>query len=349
MGMMAAVVDACQRSGFCIQRLIEQPRSSEAKDCSVQCLSKGFLQKSFYSTTSSTQLKSSTVPLHGSSYVHKKKGIHVLSPKISSPSMRVELLDAWDDDYDGVIINPESLPLSANAFALALRASLSNWKLKGKKGVWLKILLDQADLVPIAIQEGFNYHHAESGYVMLTYWIPNDPSMLPASPSHQIGVGGFVLNDKREVLVVKEKCPCSCLGLWKLPTGYINKSEDVFTGVIREVKEETGVDTIFLELVAFRHAHLVAFENSDLLFVCMLKPLSFEITIDEKEIQAAKWMPIDELIGQPFYQEDHMSKKVIDICMSAYEDRYSGFIANQLTSKIDGKLSYLYYNDSNKN
>lgn len=37
-----------------------------------------------------------------------------------------------------------------------------------------------------------------------------------------------------------------------------------------------------------RHAHLVAFEKSDLLFVCMLKPVSFEITIDEKEIQAAK-------------------------------------------------------------
>lgn len=36
---------------------------------------------------------------------------------------------------------------------------------------------------------------------MLTYWIPNEPSMLPASPSHQIGVGGFVLNDKREVHV----------------------------------------------------------------------------------------------------------------------------------------------------
>ena len=30
--------------------------------------------------------------------------------------MIVELLDAWDDEYDGVIINPESLPLSANAF-----------------------------------------------------------------------------------------------------------------------------------------------------------------------------------------------------------------------------------------
>lgn len=41
-----------------------------------------------------------------------------------------------------------------------------------------------------------------------------------------------------------------------------------------------------------RHAHLVAFEKSDLLFVCMLKPLSYEITIDEKEIQAAKVLQV---------------------------------------------------------
>lgn len=37
-----------------------------------------------------------------------------------------------------------------------------------------------------------------------------------------------------------------------------------------------------------RHAQLVAFEKSDLMFVCMLKPLSTEITIDEKEIEDAK-------------------------------------------------------------
>ncbi|KAE7998626.1 hypothetical protein FH972_003152 [Carpinus fangiana] len=336
---MAAVVDACQLgTGFYFQRLIEEPRSSFwPKNCSFQWLSKGFLSKP-------TVLKSSPLPFHGGmSYVQKKKGFHVLSPNISSPSTAVESLEAWDDEYDGVIINPESLPSSANAFASALRASLSHWKLKGKKGVWLQILEEQSDLVPIAIQEGFNYHHAESGYVMLTYWIPNEPCLLPASPSHQIGVAGFVINDKKQVLVVKEKCPCSCSGLWKLPTGYINKSEDIFDGATREVKEETGVDTIFLEMVAFRHAHLVAFETSDLLFVCMLKPLSYEITIDEKEIQDAKWMPIDELLGQPFYQEDHMSKKAIEICIAAYDNRYSGFIAHQLVSKFDGQLSYLYY------
>ncbi|KAM7519492.1 hypothetical protein LguiB_018454 [Lonicera macranthoides] len=252
--------------------------------------------------------------------------VKVLSPKIGSsvsqPSFMInnlELLDGWDDEYNGIIIDPQSLPSIPNAFASSLRASLSNWKLKGKKGIWLKIPQEQAHLVPIAIQEGFNYHHAEPGYVMLTQWIANEACTLPASPSHQVGIAAFVINYKREILAVKEKCPCSCSGVWKLPTGYIDKSEEIFTGAVREVKEETGVETAFLEMVAFRHAQFVAFEKSDLMFVCMLKPLSFEITVDQKEIQDAKWITIDELVGQPFYAEDPMAKKVIEICMETYE------------------------------
>lgn len=111
----------------------------------------------------------------------------------------------------------------------------------------------------------------------------------------------------------------------------------------------------------------------------MLKPLSFEITIDEKEIQAAKvikicslllsvsfivyllpssianpvnflspdhqWMPLEEFVKQPFYLEDDMSRKVVDICIKAHEDRFNGFIAHELASKLDGKLSCLYHND----
>lgn len=58
-----------------------------------------------------------------------------------------------------------------------------------------------------------------------------------------------------------------------------------------------------------------------------------------------QWMPVDEFIAQPYYQDDCLSKKVIDICMEAKEDRYGGFIGHQLNSKIDGKLSYLYYDE----
>ena len=65
----------------------------------------------------------------------KRTALDVLSPDIYTPIVDVELLDHWNDEYEGVIINSESLPSSANAFASALQASLFQWKLK----VWEKV------------------------------------------------------------------------------------------------------------------------------------------------------------------------------------------------------------------
>ncbi|KAI5664589.1 hypothetical protein M9H77_23912 [Catharanthus roseus] len=341
----------CQYSGFYNQYFQENQGITGRKyDRALELFRSCYLQSQpSKSSIPSARLCLASMPSSfGKSNVPKKKGVQVLSPNLLSPSTMLELLDAWDDEYNGIVIDSGSLPLTANTFASALRSSLLNWKLKGKRGIWLKLFEEQSDLVPIAIQEGFSYHHAEPGYVMLTYWIPDEPCLLPTSPSHQIGIAGFVINDDREILVVKEKCSCSCSGVWKLPTGYINKSEELFSGAIREVKEETGIETTFLEMVSFRHVHLVAFEKSDLLFVCMLKPLSLQIEIDENEIQDAKWMTLDELLGQQFYAEDEMSRKVIEICMDTYEKSYSGFTAQQVISKFDGKLSYLYYKKGNK-
>ncbi|XP_063937001.1 nudix hydrolase 8 isoform X1 [Daucus carota subsp. sativus] len=340
------VVSHCSSSYY--RHIVQSPYISWSMEGDYRGLSSKISVQPF-----ATKLLNATVTnfpclLQGGQHKHKK-GVQVLSQNISPPSFAVEYLDGREDEYNGVIIDPESLPSSANAFASALKASLSNWKLKflsimqGKKGIWMKILQEQVDLVPIAIQEGFHFHHAEPGYVMLTYWIPTGPCLLPASPSHQIGIAAFVINEKQEILVVKEKCPCTCSGVWKLPTGYINKSEEIYDGATREVKEETGIDTAFLEMVAFRHAQLVAFEKSDLMFVCMLKPLSTEITIDEKEIEDAKWIQVEELIAQPYYQQDELLKTVTAICMAAHQNRCYGFTAHQLTSIFDGQPSNLYY------
>ncbi|XP_058074104.1 nudix hydrolase 8-like isoform X2 [Magnolia sinica] len=286
--MMMAAVAAInwQLPGWCCHRLSSESRISWAGNHSF-CGAAGALEfKQLCLSKTSFPISKNALSFRGNATNGMRA--NVASPK-KSLNRRLDILDAYEDEYNGMIIDPECLPSSANAFVSVLRASIADWKQKGKKGIWLKILVEQADLVPIAIKEGFSYHHAEPGYVMLTYWIPKEPCMLPANASHQVGVGGFVINEKREVLVVKEKqCPCRCSGTWKLPTGFINKSEEIFTGAIRETKEETGIDTAFLEVIAFRHAHLVSFEKSDLLFICMLKPLSFDITIDESEIEAAK-------------------------------------------------------------
>ncbi|GMQ04751.1 hypothetical protein CsSME_00050075 [Camellia sinensis var. sinensis] len=273
---------------------------------------------------------------------------HINGTNGSSSSLflrEMRVLEAFDDEYGGVIVNPKRLPSNPKEFSSILHSSLSHWKTKEKKGVWLKLPLERSELVPVAVKEGFEYHHAERGYVMLTYWIPEGPCILPANASHQVGVGGFVINEKHEVLVVQEKHYAPALaGLWKIPTGFILESEEIFTGAIREVKEETGIDTEFVEVIAFRHAHNVAFEKSDLFFICMLRPLSTQIIVDDLEIQSAKWMPLAEFVEQPLIQGDSMFKKIFDICIARLGKRYCGLSAHHLVSTFDGRLSSLYYN-----
>ncbi|KAL8150848.1 hypothetical protein V2J09_020656 [Rumex salicifolius] len=262
-------------------------------------------------------------------------------------SRRTKFLDASDDEYDGVVINPQSLPSDPVIFASQLNASLSHWRMKGKKGVWLKLPLELSELVPIAVKEGFGYHHAEPGYVMLTYWIPDGPCMLPANASHQVGIGAFVINEKNEVLVVQEKyCPPAFDGFWKIPTGFIVESEEIYTGAVREVKEETGIDTEFVEVLAFRHAQNMAFEKSDLFFICILKPLSTHIKVDDQEIKAAQWMPFQEFVAQSQVQEDSMFRKVIDVFIARVGKLHTcGLYPHEHMSKFDGGSSTLYHID----
>ena len=70
--------------------------------------------------------------------------------------------------------------------------------------IWLLLNFKSTFVMMISLlydvfQEGFVYHHAEPDYIMLTYWIPESPSTLPANASHQVGVGAIVINDKNEV------------------------------------------------------------------------------------------------------------------------------------------------------
>ncbi|KAI6702312.1 hypothetical protein NL676_011448 [Syzygium grande] len=292
-------------------------------------------------TTSNGALSSSGQRVTESSLYHTSRTNGIIS-SVYSRDLRV--LDGNDDEYGGFVVDPDKLPTNQNAFSLMLRSFLSHWKMKGKKGIWLKLPLQMSELIPIAVKEGFRYHHAEENYVMLTYWLPEGPCMLPGNASHQVGVGGLVINEKNEVLVVQEiYCSPACVGLWKLPTRFIAESESIFEGAVREVKEETGIDTEFIEIIGFRHAHNVAFNKSDLFFICMLRPLSTQISVDDVEIQAAKWMPLVEFVEHQLIQGDRMFKKVIDIYIARMRKQYCGLSAHQSASKFDGKESNLYY------
>ena len=68
--------------------------------------------------------------------------------------------------------------------------------------------------------------------------------------------------------------------------------EVVTTVLTLQIREETGIETEFRSIVAFRHGHNFNFGCSDIYIVVALKPLSEAIHTDQKEIAKCQWMPL---------------------------------------------------------
>jgi len=197
------------------------------------------------------------------------------------------------DRFSSININAANQDLD---FESNLIDAITTWRDQNHKGVWITVPKEKSSCIPKLIELGFDFHHAQPGYVMLVKWLPKDlPNNLPAYANHYVGVGGFVVNDKKQILVIREKYNIdSRPSQWKLPGGLADKGEELGQTAQREVFEETGVQTEFLYLLAFRHMHGYRHGCSDIYFVCVMKPLTQEIDSCPNEIAECKWMELDD-------------------------------------------------------
>ncbi|XP_071789795.1 uncharacterized protein [Asterias amurensis] len=211
------------------------------------------------------------------------------------------LLCGKEDLFDGITLSTaDEQWSSASEFGQRLQDSLEHWKSLNKRGVWLKIAIQHSELIPEAVKNQFVFHHAQPLYVMMTAWLPsNEPNQLPGYASNYIGVGGFVTNDKNELLVIKEKYTYGRRAIWKLPGGHADLDEELAATAKREVKEETGIDAEFVSIVCFRHQHKYKFNQSDIYFVCHMRALTNEIKTCPHEIAECRWMNLDEYLVDP--------------------------------------------------
>ena len=203
------------------------------------------------------------------------------------------------NQFGGVVTDSDALPEDPSEFRRLLRSSLDAWTSEGYKVVWLEIPLGKSALVPIAAEAGFEYHHAESEYVLMTLQLVQG-SYIPPYATHYIGAGAVVLNERGEILVVSERYRMgSSRGPgYKLPGGALHPGEHLVDGAVREVLEETGVHARFESLACFRHWHGYRYDKSDIYFVCRLSALSTEITRQEEEIAECLWMPVSEFLAE---------------------------------------------------
>jgi len=72
----------------------------------------------------------------------------------------------------------------------------------------------------------------------------NDATSLPYRPA----AGVMLLNFERKVFVGQRID--STLEAWQMPQGGLDEGEDVVEGALRELREETGIDPVLVEIIA---------------------------------------------------------------------------------------------------
>lgn len=106
----------------------------------------------------------------------------------------------------------------------------------------------------------------------------------------------FIRNDRGELLVTRRKND-PAKGTLDLPGGFADIGEDAEQGVVREVKEETGLDVTSVKYL-FSHANLYLYSGLpiptlDLFFQCEVKDCHTLHASDDAE--TCMWMSLTDI------------------------------------------------------
>jgi ADP-ribose pyrophosphatase YjhB (NUDIX family) len=211
------------------------------------------------------------------------------------------ILTHSEDKYDGVIISSDDLPNSLDEFMSTLNASITYWRSTKRRGVWLKVPIEKAEYIAPAVAAGFVFHHAEREYLMLNHWLSEEENRMPHNATHQVGVGSVVIHEGKILAVQEKNGPLRGTGIWKMPTGLSDAGEDLCDAAVREVLEETGIETEFVGVLSIRQSHTALFGKSDLFFICLLRPKTTQIQMQAAEIVACEWLDADQFLSQKFF------------------------------------------------
>lgn len=148
-------------------------------------------------------------------------------------------------------------------------------------------------------------------------------------PTHIVAVGGIAINEEGDVLLVK-----TYYGGWVFPGGQVEIGENLIDALIREIKEESGIDVTVSQLIGV-YSNTSTYKGLDgvtdiptkVIFDFICKPVGGELCTSE-ETSEVMWVAKD---------------KVLDLITSPpIRTRYQAYL------DYDGKTRYINYETGGK-
>jgi ADP-ribose pyrophosphatase YjhB (NUDIX family) len=234
------------------------------------------------------------------------------------------MLKTDEDVYNGLIVQESSIEEESLKFRTSLLSLIQQAKENKKNLLWLDLTTQQYQHIAIALELGFEFHNCEAQRTTLTYQLKTD-AYIPVPPTHTTGVGAIVINDKNEILLVRDRIS-SNHSIYKLPGGMVEHADKLSDAVEREVYEETGIKAKLIKMVSVLNSHPYRFNKSNMYIVFQLEALSSEINIiDTHEIELALWLPIEE-----FFAHKEMSQFQKDLVRQALDKEGISLMESEL-------------------
>ena len=107
----------------------------------------------------------------------------------------------------------------------------------------------------------------------------------------------IVVNEKKEILLVKQFRPGIKTNTYELPGGMIEKKEKAEQTAKRELFEETGIYKKKLKKILKYYRHSGYHCGSDTIFLTNVEKVKVNIKRKNKEILSLSWLPLDRLLS----------------------------------------------------
>lgn len=110
-----------------------------------------------------------------------------------------------------------------------------------------------------------------------------------------VGVGGLLVHERRVLVVQRGHEPGQ--GRWTLPGGFAEEDEAPDAAIVREVREETGLETEAAGILAIRHAQGASDQNLYMVFGLRLTGPAGDLHPDGVETTQALFADPENLDG----------------------------------------------------